>query len=561
MKKLFSVILSLVLIIAPVGNTGTAHASDGGGLLKQLLGIGNSIMGSMILTKCKMGASQPSLYIYMAGSIIYMIGEISAGKAKKDGLDSQAQRLADLKANSGKDTSGIQRDAIDMQILSEEDNLKVINKRRGFAKATVAVYLAATIMALLEGWWAIPPPVGMGKPDAAACTPNPSSNKVWSMAVATAYAMLAPGDLSAMGLVSGAVMGGMQSGLFKKIFGGAVAAETAGIPFMNSAYTRAAIFGVFAGLVTLILVELNKAKEATEKRIADLKKVRDSMPTDGAGTNTGISGAPLNPNELNSGNYAKLSGGKLKGLANGAVRRTCLGNSSGSMSESACRSPFRVPRANMSGLNIGMPLVSETMNAGADMADALASGDTERAEVLGSSLGSNAARLNKIKDELLKRTNDRLAAEGKPKIDIDGELKKQMANFGNQMNKDFPGSGLGLADAGAGEANVSEALKDETSGAPTPIATTAPVIDPNAGGGLDLKGLDEVGAETPGTDEKVASLSDSLNEYETSEADISKDPGVSIFKQLSNRYILNYTKIFSRKEATPEPAPAEAPKN
>ncbi len=39
-----------------------------------------------------------------------------------------------------------------------------------------------------------------------------------------------------------------------------------------------------------------------------------------------------------------------------------------------------------------------------------------------------------------------------------------------------------------------------------------------------------------------------LSDFEATEQDIVKTPETSIFKQVSNRYILNYTKMFDRKK-------------
>jgi hypothetical protein len=78
----------------------------------------------------------------------------------------------------------------------------------------------------------------------------------------------------------------------------------------------------------------------------------------------------------------------------------------------------------------------------------------------------------------------------------------------------------------------------------------------------NIGGDEAVGDEAmidPNANGNVASLDESLNDFESTESDISKDPEVSIFKQVSNRYFLNYTKIFQRKEINPplaEPAPA-----
>ena len=79
-------------------------------------------------------------------------------------------------------------------------------------------------------------------------------------------------------------------------------------------------------------------------------------------------------------------------------------------------------------------------------------------------------------------------------------------------------------------------------------------VDPLAGlGGTDPAAVSDSGVAGP------TEVAQSLDDFESPEQDISKKSDVSIFKQLSNRYILNYTKIFDRRK---EPVPAdEAEKN
>jgi hypothetical protein len=54
----------------------------------------------------------------------------------------------------------------------------------------------------------------------------------------------------------------------------------------------------------------------------------------------------------------------------------------------------------------------------------------------------------------------------------------------------------------------------------------------------------------------TATLDQALNNFESTAQDISKKSDVSLFKQVSNRYLLNYTKIFREKkkiESAPSP--------
>jgi hypothetical protein len=556
MKKLFAIILSLGLIIAPVGSAGRAHAS-GGGAVQQLFGIANGIIGSDILIKCKLGAMQPSIMAYMAGSLVYILGELTTAKDKKNSLNTQATDLAALKtAQAGQGGGDLQKNIIDQQIQSEEKNLEVIQKRSKFIMATLVVYAVATILAMLEQWGKLV------KPDIGACTTRPEMN-IWKAGlISSAYTMLSSGELNAMGLVTGVAASVGMKLLLAKLIKVSNEGEKLIVPPLNTATGRIIIFGVLSGVVGLIVAELKKSKQAAKQRIADLRKVRDSFIKDENGMEQGSSGS-TQQNSLAENKSAQLNQGKLVGLSNGAVAdRSCFSSDQKSFSPEACKSPYRIPRPNIMGSGIGMPLVNEGVSTSSDLVDSLSSGDSARAEVQAGKLASMAGRITKIKDELVNKMNKELMAQGKKPINFDEESKKLMTQFNSELMKNGFSNG-NLASSGSGEAALSEVVKGASDTSQV-SAVVAPAVTPNVDPGLDLKGIDQDLTESTDLEldsPKTSSLSDSLNEFESSEADIAKTPEVSIFKQLSNRYILNYTKIFSRKEVVPESAPTEAPKD
>ena len=91
-----------------------------------------------------------------------------------------------------------------------------------------------------------------------------------------------------------------------------------------------------------------------------------------------------------------------------------------------------------------------------------------------------------------------------------------------------------------------------------PNAAKAPAVDPNAAAAAALAAAGYGNTINEGTlsAEELAkkngkSMDQALNEFESSESDISKRSETSLFKQLSNRYLLNYNKIFERKKEDP----------
>lgn len=574
MKKLFAVILSLGLIIAPVPVVNTAHASGGGGFAKQILGLVNGVVGSTVLMKCKLGAMQPSLMAYMAGSLTYVFGEISGGMAQKKQMKEQGEKLNDVKANM---TEGgeYQAATVDAQIDDVKGKLKVVQGRRKWIMATKVIYGIATALAIFEIWRALPIPAGLNIPDNAACIPNPASNKMMTKAIAAAYSGLmgfAGGGImgAAMG-AGGTLLGGGGLSFILKFEAATDAGEAASTGLLNSAYGRIAFFAAATVLVMMIDGELKKEEEELKKQLADLEKVKNQfkeMDSDGLaqgdsteGTDPGAGELGNDPNNPNSQSYA------LRALPGGIESASGCFSQEGSgvnFSSAGCKNPLQLKRPNFD-FKLTTPSLVSGANTATDLANALSRGDMARANVEAGSLAGMAGRIDAINKKLMKKLNDDLKAKGKKPIDVNGELNRQIAVLNGALNKSNPGSGnFTMADIGdAGQANTTEGNSTDANSAEIQTAGTNAAVGVGANDPLaDLAGIDSgledslVGADG----EKVASLEESLNDFEASEDDISNKPDVSIFKQLSNRYFLNYTKLFNRKEVTPpiaEPVPAK----
>jgi hypothetical protein len=103
-------------------------------------------------------------------------------------------------------------------------------------------------------------------------------------------------------------------------------------------------------------------------------------------------------------------------------------------------------------------------------------------------------------------------------------------------------------------------MKASTGGDKKPLAAVSTGATPVAA--APEVPLEDLGTatQTP-VEETVAApaptLEQSLQEFESNESDISPQKQVSIFKQVSNRYILNYNRFFREEEPTPEAPPVE----
>lgn len=562
MKKLFAIILSLGLIIAPMP---VAHAG-GGGYAKQILGMSNGIMGASIMFKCKLASTQMSILAYLAGGLTYVAGEILGGKTQGKKQKASADELNNTK-DTMKEGGDYQKAVIQSQIDNEKGTLEVIQKRRKWMMATKVIYGIATALAILEIWWSFPPPAGIAKPFEGACMPDGVTHSLIEKGIILAYA----GLQATGGSIKGAAVVGLLGAALVK-FGlmigiGTQVADKA-ISLLSTAYGRIAFFAASTIIVVIIDNDLKKEEEASKKKIADLEKVKgqfeladNSLGEDGETAGAG-GGGPVKPGVKDPRNQTYA----IKPLPLGAdLEKHCYGSSGSNpdYSPAGCKNPIKLIRPRFDA-SMNIPSLVSGANTAADMADAVASGDFNRADVEAGRLISQAGRIDAINKDLMKKLNDQLKKDGKKPIDINGELNRQITELNKGLNQNSPGSGnYSLADVTGDSAGVSETAAD-TSGQEITTASSGATVATPAAEPLDLSkigegGIVEEGVIDPNAAGNVASLDDSLNKFESSESDISKDPDVSIFKQVSNRYFLNYTKIFQRKEINPplaEPAPA-----
>ena len=207
-------------------------------------------------------------------------------------------------------------------------------------------------------------------------------------------------------------------------------------------------------------------------------------------------------------------------------------------------------------------------NTSTDLGQAIANGDMAAADVEAGKLSAMAGRIEAVKNNMMKKLNDDLKAQGKKPISIEDTLSTQLSAFNKALNEKKPGSGnytmddLGFGKgSNAGKAEVSApdlaSTKDGTQDI-NPISAAPAGSETSTGMGTDFSQFENVSedalsedalGEYPFENQSVARLGNGSDDDKTASGEeISKERDVSIFKQVSNRYLLNYTKIFQRKE-------------
>ncbi len=140
--------------------------------------------------------------------------------------------------------------------------------------------------------------------------------------------------------------------------------------------------------------------------------------------------------------------------------------------------------------------------------------------------------------------------QGQKALDLNKEITAQMAAVSQMAQQSAAAAGVNPEKGERVELTPADVAKDIV----PPLASTQAPVQPNTGadsigGMISESDPEQVSAEAP----LASAAVDSLENYDSTVQDINKASDVSIFKQLSNRYILNYTKIFERKKLPTEP--------
>jgi hypothetical protein len=341
-----------------------------------------------------------------------------------------------------------QKKLIEAQIKDEKKTLEVIKERRKWFMAIKAVYGISTALAILEAILAKPP---VFKPDLAGCTINPASHKGLEKALIMGYSslLMVGGDIKGAAIMLGA--GALAGALFKFKIGMEVAGQTVdkGIPILNKAEGRIAVFGASTALVVMIDSGLKKEEERSKKKISDLEKLKNSLDqsqglAEGSSKQSDSSEGQVDPNAA-----SQLASKNVTALSQGVeLPRNCFSQSgsNGITYSENCSNPLKVNRV-PSNMKIEIPTLAVGSKLASDMAQAMSDGDLKKAEISAGSLAQMASRIDKINKDLLKKYNDDLKAKGQKPVDIDAELTRQVMAFDQALNKASPGSSkINLAD-------------------------------------------------------------------------------------------------------------------
>lgn len=522
----------------------------GGSIANQILALGTGVIGSNILLSCKLGGVTPSIMAFGAGSLVYIGSEIAGAKAQQAFIKVKKDEIAQLKATM---TEGgdLQRGIIEAKLKEEEDKLGFVKKRKMWTMAVSAIYGAATGLAAMEF----------------ACI----TNKI-TLPACTQWVVAGcegGSSLPSSTLLSGAIVGaygfavGNAGGTAVSRYGTALAAGLGVVvPSVSAkvaiAYqtpkTRMVTFGIGTALAATVMMELSKIQKDLESNISDLKTLLadySSKTQDVSGIKDGAGAVDLAKDNLN----LMQGSGSVNRMAIGAdLNKHCWGKDDQgrqTYSDDACNNALKLAKPKYNS-KFNLPTLQSVANTGVDMAQAVASGDMGAADIAAANLASNAMRVNEIKDKLIKDINDQEKKNGKKPFDYNKAVDDGIASMKKDLTRGLARNGVNLASLSPSDsslASMSKALAadDEVNATGGEVGQDAILLGADDSMDINLdEGMSEGEMGFSEGDNTVAATH-TLEDFETQESDILAKPEESIFKQLSNRYLLNYGRIFESK--------------
>jgi hypothetical protein len=588
--------------------TGTGASGGYDFYVSQIMTLATSAIGGSIISQCLEGLKTPSIATFMAGSVVHMMSEILGAKAKNERhhkkLSDLRLKIEDLK----KEGDVSQKAALEAMLVEEKDTLKFLENRKKWMIAVTVIYTAAMGLAIAEEVYGL----ASGSSTAGvACTAYTASCTVGAAfcgthctsgvtaAIAKAKAVTslpsARTTLTALCTSFTPALAGCQGFVqtyLNLVYGSCLMLPTDGgasmlswgtllslaygfgssklgagggqisqygsmlitllnmfvpsfsklvVSMYNFPIPRSITFGaaaVFSGTVT---AGLATREGKARGNVSDLENVIREFKVNTEGTE-GIAVAEV-ATETDDETQDPKKKKEPKKLAIDKKKECFSKGSKGfELSSAGCARPIKITKSNFG--QFKFPAIGKVGSMSESMAEALASGNDAQAAEIAGEIGAYAARVKAETDQLKAAYNNIEKKNNRPTKDFDKSIKDQVASLQTSLNQAAAKNNFNLASMA--KLSGDEVTTDKSSD--TPVVTTSagepavvlPDADPLAGMQGSEEAVEPLAAETK--------AEQSLDEFESTEQDVSKRPEVSIFKQLSNRYILNYTKLFERKK-------------
>lgn len=376
----------------------------------------------------------------------------------------------------------------------------------------------------------------------------------------------------------------------------------------NYPIPRQVTFGISAALVALIISGLNERIKIAEENITKLSSVVNRFKTDT--TDDTVLGADVAKTEqataaakdqdyVSVGSKTSTTTSTAATSNDNGTKKSCFSEASGKveLSSEGCSSPMTVSNVQLATGTSNA--YQQSVNLTNDINQALANGDTAKANALSGQLAGMAAAVrtqnekdikardemikanggtptdyNKLVDEQMKSLAGELSKGGKDLASISSQDLKSMSDQAkSSLSSANSSSEIQTASAAATTEKVQEAEKIVKAEA---IKSAAPVLS-SAKNSLSESSLYGLGGDSSQTNDQnpyglsdealraakangYAEVDEKLKSFGYSkEQDVSTLQEVSIFKQVSTRYFMNYNRFFEKKKDLVPEAKATTP--
>lgn len=335
---------------------------------------------------------------------------------------------------------------------------------------------------------------------------------------------------------------------------------------------RSVTWGLMTGILILVNAWDNKALKAVQERKAVVEAEREKYIKSNARSSVGP-GEGFGSAGYQNNQYQANSGG-----ANSSFIKQCAVPSSGGFKPVSCpqattNSAFKTPKADpvtsslvapesVSGLSTLSTLSSKTANGNLS--------DSDLSEGRLDEVGRQINAIQKRNDALVKGLDNLEKKQFRGKKNKPSTLASVIAKARNAISGNAGAINGSLASFGSSApSTIRNNKKDETSGVVKPEGQKSTGGGAAASGApaagsfdLDLLGddMEEGGAGDAAVDAgaTAAKAEENLNDFELNHDDINKKKEVSIFKILSNRYILSYPKVLEEDMIEPDAPTTDA---
>ena len=511
-----------------------------------------------------------SHYIFMGGAVTLLASEIQGAILHKKFMEQQEKEVERMQAAvSGKEILGAaekdsqkkalvtkeqkdaQMEALRIALQGEIHHKNLLQKRLNWLKAVEVVYwlsvAGATTETILYALTQVKPyGESIGYHNWKMTCNSSQLTAITSAGLVAAYKVIpsaVKGDWKGAGMgavgagISYFALGQGQNFISKMVDKGINLA-------MSSAPARIVGFGLFGGLSSLSRGQFSKKVDQTNKNISVLERsIADWKNTSQVNTQIdttgGIGGGGSGDEGPGRGDFGG-GNGDIKNLATGsAPKNPCIGQSG---IDNKCKNPFKF---SSSQFDLKNAYLNGVANDAMKMATAAANGDMASAEVMASGLAAQAARVKKETQALMAKAQETIKGHSGEEINFEKEINNALQAMTQQAANDLKSNGIGNGIIPNDQAKLAEDKKSndeseievKTAGAGAAAADSGKAKSLDFGLNFDSE-TENVVAASAGKEAQ------SFDEFETTVEDISKKSDVSIFRQLSNRYLLNYTKIF-----------------